>query len=228
MCTPTRWPTGRGNTWPPCRREMRWRRPTWNSTTTVRLSRTVSGRQVLKSAGSKLADQKADLERKKVGQAPVDEPELTITTPPPPIVGLGLRKVSSPPTQPESPSLAQIRQDLAKAQQERGELQRRLDATLRELETLKTKAKLDGRHMAQLTASVSQLTTKLRDRDEELRGKAKLVEHALDEHVTLNLQLNMAEEQTERLRKENQELVDRWMARMGKEADRMNDENELS
>jgi hypothetical protein len=41
--------------------------------------------------------------------------------------------------------------------------------------------------------------------------------------VTLNLQLNIAEEQTEKLKEENKELVDRWMARKGKEADAMND-----
>lgn len=63
---------------------------------------------------------------------------------------------------------------------------------------------------------------KLRDRDEELRGKSRLVEQAQDEMVSLGLQLNMAEERKEQLTKENKELVDRWMARMGEEADRVN------
>lgn len=71
------------------------------------------------------------------------------------------------------------------------------------------------------------MTVRLRDRDEELRGKAKLVEEVQDEMVTLNLQLNMAEEKAEMLKKENQELVDRWMARMGKEADAMNDKSQF-
>ena len=79
--------------------------------------------------------------------------------------------------------------------------------------------------MTQLNANLSQLTTKLRDRDEELKGKAKLIENVQDEMVMLNLQLNMAEEQTEKLKAENKDLVDRWMARMGKEADRMNEAN---
>jgi hypothetical protein len=38
----------------------------------------------------------------------------------------------------------------------------------------------------------------------------------------------MAEERSNRLQKENQELVDRWMARMGKEADAMNDAYQFS
>lgn len=118
--------------------------------------------------------------------------------------------------------MTQIRQDLGKAQQERAELQTRLETATRELDLSKSKSKADARSLAQLTARVSQLTVKLRDREEELRGKAKLIENVQDENVTLNLQLNMAEEQSDKLRKENQELVDRWMARMGEEADKMN------
>lgn len=49
-----------------------------------------------------------------------------------------------------------------------------------------------------------------------------------DETVSLTLQLNMAEEQSQRLRRENEELVDRWMKRMGQEADAMNDESKFS
>ena len=40
--------------------------------------------------------------------------------------------------------------------------------------------------------------------------------------MSLNLQLHMAEQLSEKLERENKELVDRWMARMGKEADAMN------
>lgn len=49
-----------------------------------------------------------------------------------------------------------------------------------------------------------------------------------DELASLNLQLNMAEEQSNRLQRENQELVDRWMARMGKEAEAMNEASKYS
>lgn len=142
-------------------------------------------------------------------------------------MGMGLRRVASPAVRPDSPTLAQIRQDLARAQQERADLKSRLDATSRELEVLKAKARADSKSIAQLRSSLSQLTIKLRDRDEELRGKAKLIENVQDENVTLNLQLNMAEERSEQLKKENKELVDRWMARMGKEADQMNEDSKF-
>lgn len=49
-----------------------------------------------------------------------------------------------------------------------------------------------------------------------------------DETLSLTLQLNMAEEQAQKFRRENKELVDRWMARMGQEADAMNDMSKYS
>jgi hypothetical protein len=45
--------------------------------------------------------------------------------------------------------------------------------------------------------------------------------------MSLNLQLNMAEQQSNKLRKENKDLIDRWMARMRQEADAMNDASEF-
>lgn len=176
---------------------------------------------------TKLADEKAELQKTAAAQAPSEEDEAPTSPQPSSLIGMGMRRVTSPAARPDSPTVAQIRQDLAKAQQERGDLQSRLDAVQRELETLKSKAKVDNKRIAQLNASVSQLTVKLRDREEELRGKAKLIENVQDENVTLNLQLNMAEEQSDKLKKENKELVDRWMARMGKEADKMNEDNKF-
>ena len=46
--------------------------------------------------------------------------------------------------------------------------------------------------------------------------------------ATLNLQLNMADEKSTKLQRENKELVDRWMARMGEEADAMNNASKFS
>jgi hypothetical protein len=49
-----------------------------------------------------------------------------------------------------------------------------------------------------------------------------------DEIAALNLQMNMAEQKAARLEHENRELVDRWMARMGQEADAMNNASKFS
>ena len=46
--------------------------------------------------------------------------------------------------------------------------------------------------------------------------------------ITLNLQMSLAEKERDKVKKENKELVDRWMKRMAQEADAMNLANEPS
>jgi hypothetical protein len=82
--------------------------------------------------------------------------------------------------------------------------------------------KSSSSQVAQLSQQKTALERRLKDREEELRGKQKLVEDAQDEMVAQGLQLNIAEEKAERLEKENKDLVERWMKRMGEEADRVN------
>lgn len=43
-----------------------------------------------------------------------------------------------------------------------------------------------------------------------------------DEIVALTMELNVTEQKSARVAAENKELVDRWMKRMGEEADAMN------
>lgn len=66
---------------------------------------------------------------------------------------------------------------------------------------------------------------KLRDRDEELKGKGKMVEEVQDEMVAQGLQLSLAEQKSEKLEKENLYLVERWMSKMGEEAEKVNRES---
>jgi hypothetical protein len=40
--------------------------------------------------------------------------------------------------------------------------------------------------------------------------------------MSLNLQLNLSEQKAKKLKAENKELVDRWMASKGREAEEMN------
>ncbi|KAB8199918.1 Autophagy protein 16 ATG16 [Aspergillus parasiticus SU-1] len=125
-------------------------------------------------------------------------------------------------------ALAAARTDLSEAQRSRSELQDRLTRTTAELEKLRKRSSQDSRRIGALEKEVAQLQLRLKDRDEELKGKAKLLDDFQDELASLNLQLNMAEERSNRLQKENQELVDRWMARMGKEAEAMNEASRFS
>lgn len=104
-------------------------------------------------------------------------------------------------------------------------MQAKLDRTTKDFEKLKSRSKTDIKRITQLTSELSQLSLRFRDRDEETRGKAKLLDNVQDEIVTLTLQLNLAEEEVKKLTKENQELVDRWMKRKGEEADKMNEDS---
>ncbi|KAJ5747457.1 uncharacterized protein N7511_009153 [Penicillium nucicola] len=120
------------------------------------------------------------------------------------------------------------RAELSEAQRSRYDLQDRLNRANTELEKLQKKAKLDDRRISSLESEKVHIQLRLKDRDAELKGKAKLLEDFQDEMATLNLQLNMSEDRSTRLQKENQDLVDRWMARMGQEADAMNKASKFS
>ncbi|EPS32523.1 hypothetical protein PDE_07483 [Penicillium oxalicum 114-2] len=129
------------------------------------------------------------------------------------------------------PSLAELlkstRADLAEAQRSRGELQDHVRQLSVEVEKLRKKSSRDVRRLNALENEKSLLGTRLRDRDEELREKTKMLEDFQAELASLNLEYNMAEKRSKELQRENKELVDRWMARMSKEADAMNDANKF-
>jgi len=118
--------------------------------------------------------------------------------------------------------LARLRTDLATTQKARTALQTQVDELTASLSALQTQSKASTSQITQLTRQKAAVERKLRDRDEELKGKSRLIEHAQDEMVALGLQLNMAEERKDQLTKENKDLIDRWMKRMGEEADRVN------
>ncbi|CAO1599138.1 MAG: hypothetical protein LQ349_002746 [Xanthoria aureola] len=120
-------------------------------------------------------------------------------------------------------TLAQIQKDLGEAQRSRGALQSRLQDVSDGLQKSKLQSAIDRKRLDELGSEKAALARRLKDRDEELRGKAKLLEDVHDETVSLTLQLNMAEDQVQKLKKENEDLVERWMARMGKEANAMNE-----
>ena len=105
---------------------------------------------------------------------------------------------------------------------------------------LRAKTKTDIRHIGDLTRERATLLQKVKDRDDELKGKARFLEvwdtgllaltdrahvsqDVQDEVIALNLQLNMSEQTVKKLKVENKDLIDRWMAHKGREADEMNE-----
>ncbi|KAJ5433084.1 Autophagy protein 16 [Penicillium daleae] len=136
-----------------------------------------------------------------------------------------------PSTEP-GPSLTELlkstRADLSEAQRSRTDLQDQLSRLNTELEKLRKKSNRDGRRLDTLESEKDILVKRLKDRDEELREKTKLLEDFQAELASLNLEFNMAEKKSKELQRENKELVDRWMARMGQEADAMNNASKFS
>ncbi|RMY76813.1 hypothetical protein D0862_13675 [Hortaea werneckii] len=176
-------------------------------------------------AYTKLADRTALLEAK---------PSPAVASSPAP-ASTGKDPRSNTPTQPnrggndpesDAPPpndlLAGLRTDLAATQRARATLQTQVEELTATISALQTQNQSSSTQVSQLSRQKADVERKLRDRDEELKGKGRLVEQAQDEMVALGLQLNVAEEQKEKLTRENQELVDRWMKRMGEEAERVN------
>lgn len=116
-----------------------------------------------------------------------------------------------------------MRSDLAATQRTRSELETKLNTATTELATLKATDSLQKQKIAQLEKVRVNLERRGKDRVDELRGKGKFVEDIQDEMVALTLQLNMAEQEKEKLKKENDDLTRRWVKKMEEEASKMND-----
>ncbi|KAM0722586.1 hypothetical protein Q7P37_002027 [Cladosporium fusiforme] len=123
---------------------------------------------------------------------------------------------------PTTDLLSALRADLTSTQKARTALQTQLSTLTTQLSSLSTQQRASQAQITALSKQKLDAERKLRDRDEELRGKSKLVEQAQDEMVALGLQLNLAEQRSEKLESENKELVERWMKRMGEEAEKVN------
>lgn len=121
-------------------------------------------------------------------------------------------------------ALTQLRSELAATQKTRASLESELSALSTSLAALQTSDTQQKQRIAQLEKHRAHLERRGKDKQEELKGKGRFVEEIQDEMVALNLQLNMAEQEKERLRRENDELTRRWVSRMEEEARKMNRE----
>lgn len=72
--------------------------------------------------------------------------------------------------------MIQLKSDLAEALRAKGQLQSRLKVAEDELDKLRLKSKTDAKVIKDLYTERAALIIKVKDRDEELKGKAKLLE----------------------------------------------------
>lgn len=176
-------------------------------------------------ADSELVDRVAVLEAEKAELQAQSQPPANPTT-----TKSSAAPTPPPPTQPsdETPIVARLRLDLAEALRAKGQFQQRLQVAEEELTRLRSKTTSDAKTLRSLTAERRTLTIKLRDREEELRVKNKLVADVQDELAVLNMQLDMVEKKRAEQEAENKQLVKRFMQRVGEEAEEMNRLNEQS
>lgn len=120
---------------------------------------------------TKLADRTATLQSSPAAEAVRNAPASSTK--------LKDRKASKEQALPRSPTpdaVAKVRQDLSEAQRSRGLMETKLQSVTEELNKLKIQSSLDSKRIGELTKEKATLSTGLRDRDEELRGKTKLLE----------------------------------------------------
>ncbi len=126
----------------------------------------------------------------------------------------------------DNTATARLRVELAEALRSKGALDARLKVAEEELVRLRAKTSTETRTIDSLAADRKALSRKLRDREEELVAKKKLVADVQDELSVLHLQLNMMEKKHTEKVNENKQLVARFMERVGLEADKMNETSE--
>ncbi|KAL2075307.1 hypothetical protein VTL71DRAFT_250 [Oculimacula yallundae] len=166
------------------------------------------------AAFTDLLDRTASLEAAKASNTTPSDPKARDSTQTP---GQAQVQASGP-----NDGTGSLRRDLAEALRSNGQLQARIKSAEAELAKLRAKSKTDTKQIEDLSRERTYLSQRLKDRDEESRGKTKLLDDVHDEVISLNLQLNMSEQKVKDLKAENKELIDRWMARKGREAEEMN------
>ena len=172
---------------------------------------------------TKLADRTAAQHASNPAAADTAVPTASDTTAPKAPASKG--KSSPAPLDSAAPAaLTQLRSELAATQKTRASLEASLGTLTTTVATLQLADTQQKQRIAQLEKHRAHLERRGKDKQEELKGKGRFVEEIQDEMVALNLQLNMAEQDKERLKKENEELTRRWVRKMEEEASRMNRE----
>ena len=181
------------------------------------------------NAYTKLADAYAGAQQARGVDPEPEQPETPaapISRIPPSITG----SHAPTPQRPDSDLPAQLRADLLAANRTVHDLNLQIASFKDEVETLKGKLGAHEKKAGQYNARIAKLEAerlslhrRLRDKDGELKEKQRLVSSVQDENVGLEMQMNIAEERARKLEEENRELVERWMKRMGTEAEKMNE-----
>ncbi|KAK9256200.1 autophagy-related protein 16 [Lipomyces tetrasporus] len=124
-----------------------------------------------------------------------------------------------------SRELARLRSELESLYNHHNTSQSKIENLEAETEKLKHYNARIVAEFEKLQLEKKRLETRLKNRDEEYRERNKSVQILQDEILTYQIQLNVAEDNVNKLEKENRELVNRWMERVSREAEKLNDAN---
>ncbi|KAK4989128.1 autophagy protein 16, interacts with Atg12p-Atg5p [Elasticomyces elasticus] len=173
--------------------------------------------------GMRLQDKKNEIQKQLCKTRASSEPSRNLSSDLPATLEASTRRSKSAKGRGATPSvaipdvkgleadLARLRLDLASTQTARASLQARVDELSKDLTEAQSKAKSDSKRLQELAREKVMAERKLKDWRDEERGKKTLVE------------FNMAEQRAEKLKAENDQLVERWMRHKGEEAERMNE-----
>lgn len=183
------------------------------------------------TAYTKLADAYADSQQPSAAPAPLPEPPKDARAPTPSRIPPSITGSRAPtPQRTASDSPPQLRADLTAANKTIHELNLAAAAFKDEVATLKAREAAAEKTTAQLQARIAKLEAervganrRLRDKEGELKEKSRMVGAVQDEMLGMEMQMNVAEGRAQKLEGENRELVERWMRKVGGEAEEMNE-----
>lgn len=132
----------------------------------------------------------------------------------------------APDTTSVSSNTVQLRAELASALKARSNLESKLSAVSHDLSALKVTNEEQTKRIAHLEKIKDLLERRSKDRADELKGKGSLMDSVQNEMVALNLELNMVQQENDRLKKENEALQHKWMEQMEKERKRADEERQ--
>lgn len=102
----------------------------------------------------------------------------------------------------------------------------RLNQQTLRLEALERKSQEQEKKIRSLEAANQKLTQKIDTLAQEIKEKNRAVEIINDEHLIHELQQNVLKDEIKKLKEENEQLVQRWMAKVAQDADSMNLQND--
>ncbi|KAF2452013.1 hypothetical protein P171DRAFT_468402 [Karstenula rhodostoma CBS 690.94] len=131
---------------------------------------------------------------------------------------------SSPVPSPADPAhITQLRADLASSNKIRSEKETELKAVEEERNKLKFKATTQARWIEELEKKTKTLERRVKDTTEELKGQRQLAEHAQDEMMVMQMEVNAKDKDLKKAEADVQMLTSRWMQEKGEDARRMNE-----